>query len=172
MSCPKESELVAYVDGELDINASEPIEAHLNACAACRGVVEAFAELNHFGRASFETIAISRNPVELDLPARPGVAWGSLAALVAGLLVLAWGLLNFPNLLNKPNTEVRVSEVEGPVETGHPNGETSVELSEQQRRNDDGEFERWAAPNRERRIPLIPLEEVVRHVPLEIDNRI
>ena len=78
-------EVVAAAEGSADVSAQE----HLNECAMCRAEV---ADLSRF-RAELNTPRADRTPIPIR---RPAPRWPAIAAIAAGVLVVAglayWGM--------------------------------------------------------------------------------
>jgi hypothetical protein len=115
MSCKFETELTAYLDGELDPAATAAVHAHLAGCADCRateGLLRSTLETLRTLPAFEPSVSLRRNVLtRLDrLPAglgarlrallRPTVLLPSAVALVAAVLVLQTRPPGSPELLD------------------------------------------------------------------------
>ncbi|MHC4713731.1 MAG: anti-sigma factor family protein [Planctomycetota bacterium] len=181
MSCPDRELLSAFADGELEEPKAAAIERHLAGCPACGEFVGEMRRLDSYGRSSLRAIPVKPSRAAVLLPAsargrrllRP-LTLAAAAALVIALSIAAWFLAS-----NAIKARKQESVEEGSMQIVTPTTTRAMDLAELEKmlqlmkgprdevRSDDA-FERWAAPYRLLRIPLVPMEEVANHKPDEI----
>jgi anti-sigma factor RsiW len=165
MRCPDRELLSALADDELETAERAAIEPHVRGCPVCTEFVADMRRLNTLGETTLRTIPV---PSRLNFVALPSLASAPpeprllpLAAAFAVLSVAAW-------LVAPPSRELseRVASTAAPWKSALSSGdEFSVRILAE--RSDAAgwqyrSFAEWLAQNSERRIPLIPLEEVPR----------
>lgn len=89
--CEFETKLIAWIDGELDAEASHQIEDHLEACGACAAKTAGYREVSQAFAAYYDLPLAGKQPAR---PRRTALYAGSIAAAAAAAVV--W-MLPFPS---------------------------------------------------------------------------
>ena len=161
MRCPDHATLMMFADDELPADEREPVAQHTAECDACQGFVVEIRTLNASARASLRSIPVDP-PRVLVVPRRRRLI-SSTAAVAAAAAMIAvclsaviWSVMTANDdrpveVAAAPTTTANAPATSGAAQ--RPAGATVPPLL-------DEEFDRWAAPHRQRRVPLVPLEAV------------
>jgi hypothetical protein len=160
MSCPDHQTLIAFLDQEIAPAESTALERHLAHCLECDAFVKELQALQRTCESSLKNLP-SATLQELDFlkPRRRFLGWQiplkAAAALMACLCVL--GLLLAHRLQRSPGDFSQPSLSRTEV--------SPPEAADASPARGDAAFERWAAPYRRLRVPLVPLEQLARYQP-------
>ena len=157
MTCPNAENLTAFADGELGPDELAAVDQHLGGCPACAEFVSDMRRLGALGRTSLQQIRVASPPPLPRIKLRPYRHVRLAGAIAAAVVLATAGAAWLMTSVRRPPVTHTAPSPRSPQVTAVATT-TAVTFSDEQ-------FEQWAAPHRQRRIPLVPMEQVETYKP-------